>query len=162
MHSVVGQQACSAHRSCPTTTGPATEKLVLAFLALLFLCSRFKKSLRCASKTLINGLARPRLARPTTKGMATTCPSPQLSTDPGQWGQRIGSPCHLTTRSVVLLGQTDFQESLRRARETFISRTARPRADNQKGIVAASKPPAKWKVEAGATQHGVLAAEVYR
>ena len=30
MHSVVGQQACSAHRSCPTTTGPVTEKQVNA------------------------------------------------------------------------------------------------------------------------------------
>ena len=33
---------------------------VLAFLALLFLCSRFKKLLRCASKTLTSGTARPR------------------------------------------------------------------------------------------------------
>ena len=36
------------------------ELPVLGFLALLFLCSRFKKSLRCPSKTLISGSARPR------------------------------------------------------------------------------------------------------
>ena len=34
---------------------------------------------------LLGGLARPRLARPTTKGMATACPSLQLSTDLGRW-----------------------------------------------------------------------------
>ena len=33
-----------------------------------------EESLRCASGMLISSLARPRLARPTTKGMPTACP----------------------------------------------------------------------------------------
>ena len=53
-------------------------------------------------------------------------------------------------------------ESLRCASGMVVSSTARPMADSQRGGVAATGLPAKWKVEAGATQHGSLAAEVYR
>ena len=97
----------------------------------LFVGFLLKISLRRASRVLIGRLARPRLARPTTKGMATACPSLQLSTDQGQWGQRIGSSYQLTTRPVVLLGQTDSQESLRLASNAPMSGTARPRVDSQ-------------------------------
>ena len=48
---------------------------VLAFLALLFMCSRFKKSMRGASKALISGLARPRADNPMETATATKPPA---------------------------------------------------------------------------------------